>query len=349
MVGVRFKWGLVVGKFCPLHKGHELLIDHARAACEQVTVISYTKPEFDRCGRVERERWLNSLFPDLEILVLDDAFLRAACEQRGVQGRILPDNEAPDDAHREFVGWLCRVVLSHPVDAVFTSEDYGEGFASSLSRYFKETGFSSTPVTHVSVDRARLTVPISGTAIRTAPHRYREFLSPVVRASFVRRMAVLGGESSGKTTLARALAKRLSARLVTEYGRELWERKEGRLKYPDMLDIARTQLQNERIASIGADRWIVCDTSPLTTLFYSLHLFGEADTELHALAETPYDHVVLCAPDFPFVQDGTRQGAQFRDVQHQWYLSALAQRGIPVQLVSGKVEGRVEQVIDRLR
>ena len=45
-----FRAGLIVGKFCPLHKGHELLIKTAIAACESVVVISYAKPSYTRCG-----------------------------------------------------------------------------------------------------------------------------------------------------------------------------------------------------------------------------------------------------------------------------------------------------------
>ncbi len=43
----RFRRGLVVGKFCPLHLGHELLINRARSQCDDLIVLSYTKPGFD--------------------------------------------------------------------------------------------------------------------------------------------------------------------------------------------------------------------------------------------------------------------------------------------------------------
>jgi len=344
----RFKHGLVVGKFCPLHKGHELLIERALAACERLTVISYTKPEFEGCGRVVREGWLRSMFPQCEVLVLDDEALREACLRQGLAVRTLPHNDEADDVHREFVGWICLELLSHPADAVFTSEDYGDGFAAFLSRYFEARLPAPSAVTHVCVDQARREVPVSGTAIRAAPHLYRDYMSPAVTAAFVQRVAVLGGESSGKTSLARALAAKLSTEWVAEYGRERWERQQGRLAFGDMLEIARTQLARELDASLRARQWLICDTSPLTTLFYSLRMFGAADPALHALATTPYSHVVLCAPDFPFVQDGTRQTSAFRDEQHQWYLQTLEERGIGFQLVSGNLESRIEQVVSRL-
>lgn len=344
----RFQCGLVVGKFCPLHHGHELLIRHALAACEELIVISYTKPEFDGCDRATRERWLETLFPSAKVMVIDDASLHELCAQRNLPGREIPHNDAPDAIHREFTGWLCRHVLGQTVNAVFTSEDYGDGFADALSAYFRTHTGSATQVRHVCVDKARSAIPISGTRIRTDPHLYRAFLSPDVYASFVRRICFLGGESSGKTTLAQALAERCSTVWVAEYGRELWEQKNGALQLDDMLAIGREQVRRERTHATQAHRWLMCDTSPLTTLFYSLSMFGRAAPELEALAARRYDHVFLCAPDFPFVQDGTRKDAVFRQRQHEWYLDELVKRSMRFSILSGPLELRLEEFARRL-
>jgi hypothetical protein len=50
------------------------------------------------------------------------------------------------------------------------------------------------------------------------------------------------------------------------------------------------------------------------------------------------------APDFPFVQDGTRQPESFRNHQHAWYLKELASREIPFLLVEGPVEQRIQTI-----
>lgn len=135
---------------------------------------------------------------------------------------------------------------------------------------------------HVSVDPARKAVPVSGSAIRNDPHGLREYLSPIVYASFIERVCFLGGESSGKSTLSQALAARLETSWVAEYGRELWEERGGNLEREDMLLIAKTQLERERGSGLVANRWLICDTSPLTTLFYSHALFGRAEPDLEA-------------------------------------------------------------------
>ena len=218
----QWRRGLVVGKFCPLHRGHMLLIDSALAACDDVVIISYTNPEFAGCGAALREAWLRALYPQARVLVLGDARTP------------LPHNDAPAAEHREFCAALCVDVLGVTVDAVFTSEDYGDGFARSLSAFFDARRGPAPPVRHVCVDRARTLVPASGTAIRADPHAMRAFLHPLVYASFVRKVCVPGGESSGKTTLAAALAQELGSVWAPEYGRELWVEKNGALVVDDM-------------------------------------------------------------------------------------------------------------------
>jgi len=338
-----YKRGLVVGKFCPLHQGHELLIERAGVASEELLVVSYTKPEFPGCAPARRERWLRTQFPQAHVVVLDDARLAALCAARGVPVRTLPHNDDDGELHRHFMGWLCWTVLELPVDAVFTSEDYGPGFARVLERHY-----ASGPVAHVSVDQARAAVPVSGTRVRQDPHAHSAFLSPVVYASFVTRVCVLGGESSGKTTLTAALAARFETAWVAEYGRELWERQDGVLAYDDLLKIGREQLRREAQALLAARRWLFCDTSPMTTYFYCVEMFGKAEQELAQLAEHRYDLVLLCAPDFPFIQDGTRRDEDFRARQHAWYQAELARRGIAYVNVAGTVADRVAQVAQLL-
>ncbi|MBK6906665.1 MAG: AAA family ATPase [Rhodocyclaceae bacterium] len=335
-MSAHYRCGLVVGKFCPLHRGHGLVIGHALAHCDEVLIISYTKPGFSGYDCALREAWLKARFPRTIRLVIDDARLATQCKELGI-ARLpsLPADDAPELEHREFVAWLCTDLLHRRPDAVFTSEDYGDGFARVLAEQFAQ------PVAHVCVDKARVTHPISGTQIRNNPHRHRTQLYPEVYASFVRRIGILGGESSGKTTLARALAANLDTTWVPEYGRELWECKDGQLVFDDMVAIGRMQVEKERMQLAHAQRFLICDTSPLTTLFYSHAMFGQADPELVRLAERGYDTIILCSPDIEFIQDGTRRDSDFRQRQHQWYLEYLNARGIAHLAMSGPPEKRL--------
>jgi HTH-type transcriptional regulator, transcriptional repressor of NAD biosynthesis genes len=344
----RFRTGLVVGKFAPLHLGHQLVIDTALSQCDHVVLISWSVPEFPGCEPSIRAEWLAELYPQTTRLVVDQAWLTAWSVENRLDAPTLPSNDDPDVVHRRFVGWLCTHVLDCVVDAVFTSDDYGPGFATELERWFCEQGNADNSVTHVSVDRLREIVPTSGTKIRGALGTSKQWLSPVVAATFVKRVTILGGESSGKSTLAAALAEHYNTAWVPEYGRELWDLRNGVLSYADLLLIAAEQVRREtqaaRMPRSIESGILICDTSPLTTLLYCLDMFNQAEPELHALATRTYDLVVLCAPDFVFVQDGTRRDDTFRTTQHAWYQNELAIRTIPYIVAIGSIQARIEKV-----
>lgn len=334
--------GVVVGKFAPLHKGHEALIAFAQAQCDRLVILSYSKPELPGCPPERRAAWLAALYPDALRLVLDDATLAAFAARTGEAPRILPNNDAPDEAHRAFVAWACRAMLGLTVDRVFTSEAYGEGFAASLARHFGH------PVEHRMFDRERTRVPISATQLRADPALHRAHVALPIRRDLVRRVALLGGESTGKTTLAAALAQHLGTLWVPEYGRELWELRGGNLLFEDLLAIAREQIAREDAALNDATGWLVCDTSPLVTMFYSEAMFARIDPELRRLAERGYDATMLCAADFEFVQDGTRQDDAFRNRQDRWYRDHLNRAEIPHSIVQGSLLVRVDAAVNHL-
>jgi NadR type nicotinamide-nucleotide adenylyltransferase len=337
----RFRRGLVVGKFAPLHNGHVLVIETAREQCDHVVILSYSNPELAFSGPALRELWLSSLFPDTTRLVVTNDRLRDWFSKVTPEPE-LPANDADAHVHRDFVALLLEQVLDQRVDAVFTSEAYGPGFAEHLTKRFRQRDQAAPAVSHVPVDLARLHVPVSGSALRHDLWERWQYLPAPVARSLVQRVVFVGGESTGKSTLAVAMARELNTISVDEYGRELWTARGGLLRFEDLAAIACEQIRREQMAAASARRWLFCDTSPLTTLFYCLDQFGHAEPDLCEAAERRYDHIVLCSPDFPFVQDGTRQGPAFRDRQHSWYEHELAARGIRYHVAFGSLAQRVE-------
>lgn len=307
--------GFVVGKFYPPHRGHKLLIDTARAQVDHLVVmvchhVSQTIP-----GELRRD-WLAELHPDCEIVLVPD--------------------ELEDDS-RAWADFTVRTLGRAP-DVVFSSEDYGPRFAACMGSR------------HVMVDRARLRVPISATAVRAAPRAHLPLLEPCVRAYFVPRVVLIGAESTGKTTLTQALAGHYQTASVLEYGREHWERKVAGLTMADPLPawsrdefvhIAKEQQRREDLAARQASDVLFCDTNAFATATWYERYYHARDAEVDALgARARADLYLLAAPDVPFVQDGFRDGEHIREWMHRRFAEQLAAGSTPWVELRGPHQGR---------
>jgi nicotinamide riboside kinase len=108
--------------------------------------------------------------------------------------------------------------------------------------------------------------------------------------------------------------------------------------------IGQRHIADEEDAMTRAARCVFVDTTPLTTLWYSIDGYRRADPELVGLSWRPYDLTLVCAPDFAFVQDGTRSSEDFRLRHDRWLRAILRARGVDYHDVRGTVDGRIEQV-----
>nr|WP_255639019.1 AAA family ATPase [Deinococcus betulae] len=322
----RFQHGLVIGKFAPLHRGHLWLLDTALAQCEQVSVWVYSRPDFPDMPTPLRRNWLRELYPARlfpHLTLLPDA-------------PNPPLNDEPDAVHQTYVRGVLEGWGIQP-DAVFTSEHYGDALAAGLG------------AAHVCVDLPRAAFAVSGTALRADVHAGRAMLDPSVYAHFVRRVVILGAESTGKSTLTRVLGEAYGTAWVREYGRDVYEREQGALSPEHFLEIAwgHRALEDEAARTPGVHRWVFCDTDAATTLMWSYLLTGTARPELHALAAdcaARYTHTFLCDTDLPHEQDGWRANTEVRAVQQAFIRQDLGTRGVPYTLLRGTVAERVAGV-----
>jgi NadR type nicotinamide-nucleotide adenylyltransferase len=161
----------------------------------------------------------------------------------------------------------------------------------------------------------------------------------------VLRVAIVGAESSGKSTLAAALASHFETLWVPEYLREFVET-EGRVpRESDQYPIARTQMERENAAAERASRFLFCDTTPLMTAIYSRFYWGRVDQELAELDRThDYAFTLVTAPDSPWVPDGLqRESEEVRQTIHEQVVRTLDARAIPFMLVTGSLPQRMLQ------
>ncbi len=165
-------------------------------------------------------------------------------------------------------------------------------------------------------------------------------------------IAILGAESTGKTTLAAALAARLrglgvsSVAWVPEALRE-WCAAQGRTPRRDE-QAGILQAQSDRIAAAAARHAVVvCDTTALMTAVYSRLVFGDRSLEAAAVAaHRGVGLSLLTALDLPWVADGLqRDGAQVREPVDDTLRELLLAHALPFAVVSGQAERRVSQAL----
>jgi NadR type nicotinamide-nucleotide adenylyltransferase len=165
-----------------------------------------------------------------------------------------------------------------------------------------------------------------------------------------RRIALLGAESTGKSTLAAALARRYGTLWVPEYLREFVEVNARVPREDDQGGIARTQLEREHMLAVDARvrDFLFVDTTPLMTAVYSRIYWGRVPPDLLALeAVHDYAWTLVAAPDLPWVPDGLqRESEAVRQRVHAQLLCVLDERRIPFTLLTGELETRVRQVED---
>ena len=313
----KFKTGLVIGKFYPPHKGHKYLIESALAQCDQVTVIVCDKADQLIPGTL-RAQWLKEIHPTAIIMRIDDTL-----------------NEDDTAAWAEnTIKWL-----GSAPDAVFSSENYGPGYAKAMGSK------------HIMVDQLRQTIPISGTKVRANPFANWDYLEPPVRAYFTKRICVLGAESTGTTTLSKALAEHYKTVWVPEYGRLF---SEGRIfnqdqnwNTPEFTHIAEIQATMEDALARLSNKIEICDTDPFaTTLWHMRYMDNARADKVEAIANSRhYDLYILTGDEIPFVQDGLRDGEHIRHWMHNLFEEELQRTGRPYLLVRGNKEQRLNLAI----
>ncbi|MFI5944506.1 AAA family ATPase [Streptomyces uncialis] len=339
----RYRHGLVLGKFYPPHAGHHHLVRSALEHCAEVTVL-VCAASVESVPLDARVRWMAEAHPRARVV--------------GVVDDIPMDTGDPAiwDAHMAVFRSGLRG-LPHSVDAVLTSERYGD----ELARRFGAA--------HVCVDLERTAFPVSGTAVRADPVAHWGRLSGPVRAWLARRVVVLGAESTGTTTLARALAAHYrdrggvwaDTRWVPEYGREhsaakldalrarwaeaQWEDVE--FTSDEFPVIARRQNEREEEAARAGSPVLFCDTDSFATTVWHERYIGGRRPQVEEIADQVDHHLWLLTDHHgvPFEDDGLRDGEELRPWMTERFRAELLRTGRKFIQVTGSHEERVRTAV----
>ena len=166
------------------------------------------------------------------------------------------------------------------------------------------------------------------------------------------KVVLTGPESSGKSTLAKALAEHYQTVWVPEYAREYLKDKGLDYQFEDLEKIAKGQLNlEEEYGTMGKDL-IFCDTALFVMKIWSEYRFGKcAPWILEQLQTRTYDLFLLCSPDIPWEFDLLRQNADNRQELFQIYERELKRANQNYIILEGDLSARCHKataIIDAL-
>jgi nicotinamide riboside kinase len=212
-------------------------------------------------------------------------------------------------------------------------------------------------------------------AVDLNDHSSWRLLLPTARAQLARRVVVLGAGRSGRTTLARALARRFNTVCVPRYGERYWEgRRYSRgaagsdaWDSEEFVAVAKGQLNLEEDLAMRALKVVVCDTDVHSVMVWEKCYRGSWSAELERLADLcTYDLFILTKPDFADASDelanvgeGEGEAGQKRAAlsdgagparaeRHAELKALLRARECNYIVVSGATEARVEAAAEAI-
>lgn len=291
---MRYKVGMYGGSFDPLHIGHIHDMIKAASVCEELYVVISWCSGRESTSKELRYRWiLNALkhLPNVTILLIED--------------QAVSKEEYNTDAYWEKGACDIKQAIGKKIDVVFCGDDY-----------YGTNRFESlySPESEV-IYFERREVPISSTEIREWASEHWDYIPEVCKPYYTKKVLIVGGESTGKSTLVQNLALAYNTNFVSEVGRDTCAYAGGEefMTVDDLYENLLRQKLNIMDAAKRSNRILFVDTDAMTTLFYAKFLLT-SESEIARctkLAEaiheiTVWDAVLFLEPTVKFVQDGTR-------------------------------------------
>ncbi|MBS1585861.1 MAG: ATP-binding protein [Bacteroidetes bacterium] len=164
----------------------------------------------------------------------------------------------------------------------------------------------------------------------------------------IKKIVVVGSESSGKSTISEALAKALNTVWVPEYAREYLTELGRPYTEEDHLIMARKQLQSEDELAARANKYLVCDTDLYVIKVWGEDKYGRCHPWiLEQIAKRKYDMYLLTDIDIPWEDDPLREHNLPEERRHFFniYHDLVLNTGLPWALLSGSQEERLNTAL----
>lgn len=320
--------GFMGGKFLPFHLGHVYVILAASNQVDELYVVLSSSKNRDReiCERDgikhipanARLSWIGESLNNLE----------------NVKIIHIEDDQWDANYDWEEGANMIKKAIGKPIDFVFSSEkDYDKYF----SKFYPDAK-------HIVVDDKRKTVTISATEMRRNLFDNWDKLPNCVRSYFTKKVAIVGTESCGKTTLVKKLAKFYNTNFVHEVGRDYCEKYSNNLTEDMFNYIAMEHLLLQRKKAEESNKVLFVDSDATVTQYYlDMYFKGKKSKLIEEIIKLQdYDLVIYLEPDVRWVDDGIRfAGRNEERVRNNELLKKMyLERGIKLVSVSGSYDER---------
>lgn len=317
------KHGLVIGKFLPLHKGHEALINFAAEHCDRLIVLLGVKNDEPVPGHL-RLKWLWETFRNnsrIHIEYTDDD---------------LPDSPVSSrDVSKVWAGYLSEKFPS--VRLIVSSENYGEYLAEYMG------------IEHLYFDVERSRFPVSGTMIRESPSRCWDYLSDSAREYYLKKICIFAPESTGKSILTKQLAEHYRTVYVPEVARDFIDEAGGNLTYDLIREIGPAHAEAILTAIPSAERFLFVDTDiEITRLFSDYYLGKVPEFPPWVESANRFDLYIFPDIDVPYVEDPQRDSGHMRERFREKLLAVLDKKCCDYVIIKGNWDERFSMAIEAI-
>lgn len=320
--------GFIGGRFLPFHRGHIFAIIEASNHVENLYVVLNSSEEKDR-----------------EVCLADGVKPMPADVRLSWIGESLSKLEnihilhIHDETWGESEDWdtgtrAVKKAIGKPITHVFSSEHvYDEMF----DKHYPEAE-------HIVIDARRNTVKArSAGEIRQNLSGYWSLLPHTVQSFFVKRIAFVGTESTGKTTLAEKLSKFYNTAYVHEVGRDYT------LKYSDQLtmklfdELAMEHFLFTEKKALDCNRVLLVDSEAIVTQYY-FEMYFDCRSPLidEIIKRQEFDLWLYLEPDLEWIDDGVRFAGDpdLRDRNNHRLKEMLSEYGVEFISISGDYNQR---------